>query len=52
MECNVSRVDSGHKNKHAKTESEVMRSIDDEIISGIESEMAIVIPIKGERLSF
>ena len=46
----VYELDSGHKNKHAKTESEVIRSIDDEIISGIESEMAIVIPIKGERL--
>lgn len=46
----VYELDSGHKNKHLKTESEVIRSIDDEIISKIESEMAIVIPIKGERL--
>src|SRR6188508_2154300 len=46
----VYELDSGHKNKHPKTESEVIRSIDDEIISKIESEMAIVIPIKGERL--
>src|ERR1043165_4884753 len=46
----VYELDSGHKNKHPKTESEVIRSIDDEIISKIESEMSIVIPIKGERL--
>src|ERR687892_1411968 len=46
----VYELDSGHKNKNAKTESEVIRSIDDEIISKIEAEMAIVIPIKGERL--
>src|SRR5574339_763535 len=45
----VYELDSGH-NKHPKTESEVIRSIDDEIISKIESEMSIVIPIKGERL--
>jgi mannosyl-3-phosphoglycerate synthase len=46
----VYELDSGHKNKNTKTESEVIRSIDDEIISKIEAEMAIVIPIKGERL--
>ncbi|HEY7226763.1 MAG TPA: mannosyl-3-phosphoglycerate synthase, partial [Nitrososphaeraceae archaeon] len=46
----VYELDSGHKNKQSKTESEVIRSIDDEIISKIESEMSIVIPIKGERL--
>ena len=46
----VYELDSGHKNKHPKTESEVIRSIDDETISKIESEMSIVIPIKGERL--
>jgi mannosyl-3-phosphoglycerate synthase len=46
----VYELDSGHKNKNTKTESEVIRSIDDEIISKIEVEMAIVIPIKGERL--
>jgi mannosyl-3-phosphoglycerate synthase len=46
----VYELDSGHKNKNTKTESEIIRSIDDEIISKIEAEMAIVIPIKGERL--
>jgi mannosyl-3-phosphoglycerate synthase len=46
----VYELDSGHKNKNTRTESEVIRSIDDEIISKIEAEMAIVIPIKGERL--
>src|SRR4030065_2604848 len=46
----VYELDSGHRNKNKKTESEIIRSIDDEIISKIEAEMAIVIPIKGERL--
>src|SRR6186713_2583638 len=46
----VYELDSGHKNKHPKTESEVIRTVDNEVISEIEGKMAIVIPIKGERL--
>src|SRR6187431_3434650 len=46
----VYELDSGHKNKHPKTEYEVIRSIEDERRSKIGWEMAMVIPIKGERL--
>ena len=45
----VYELDSGHRNKNTKTESEIIRSIDDEIISKIEAEMAIVIPIKDRK---
>jgi len=44
----VYELDSGYKT--GKSKSEAIRTIDNEVISEIEGKMAIVIPIKGERL--
>jgi mannosyl-3-phosphoglycerate synthase len=44
----VYELDSGYKTN--KSKSEAIRTIDNDIISEIEGKMAVVIPIKGERL--
>ena len=44
----VYELDSGYKT--GKSKSEAIRTVDNEVISEIEGKMAIVIPIKGERL--
>jgi mannosyl-3-phosphoglycerate synthase len=44
----VYELDSGYKTN--KSKSETIRTIDNDIISEIEGKMAVVIPIKGERL--
>lgn len=44
----VYELDSGYKTN--KSKSEAIRTIDNDLISEIEGKMAVVIPIKGERL--
>ena len=44
----VYELDSGYKTNTSK--SEAIKTVDNDIISEIEGQMAIVIPIKGERL--
>lgn len=44
----VYELDSGYKTNSNK--SEAIKTVDNDVISEIEGQMAIVIPIKGERL--
>ena len=44
----VYELDSGYKTNTSK--SEAIKTVDNDIISEIEGQMAIVIPIKNERL--